>query len=439
MQFEWSWNIDGWIILAGALCAAAAALLGNFLVLRRMSLMGDAISHAVLPGLAAAFLLTGQRQGIFMFLGAAAVGVLTVLLTELARHYGRVDEGAAIGVVFTFLFALGLLMIVQAADRVDLDPGCVLYGQLELLAMEGNLVQVMGMQVPRVVVTLACVLTLNAAFVIGLFRQLKVSTFDPQLAAAQGVPVGLLHYALAAFVAVTAVASFESVGNILVVAMFVVPPSAAWLLTDRLPVMVFLSVVIGVASAVVGHLSAITVPMWFGFHSTSTAGMMAVAAGGILFIASLFAPRKGILSRGLRSVSVSAQILGEDVLALLYRNEQQGNHSLGRSALRSRLLVPGLRGRMVLAWLRLTGCIHIAAGEISLADQGRSRAQNIVRSHRLWEQYLASEAGLPEELLHGGAEQLEHFTNRTLRERLLEVTNQPHFDPHGSPIPPEAK
>jgi manganese/zinc/iron transport system permease protein len=437
MPFEWSWDIDGWIVVAGALCATSAALLGNFLVLRRMSLMGDAISHAVLPGLAAAFLLTGQRQGIVMFCGAAAVGVLTVLLTELARQYGRVDEGAAIGVVFTFLFAIGLLMIVQAADRVDLDPGCVLFGSLESTVIDR--VNFLRWSIPRVVVSLSFVVLLNAAFVFGLYRQLKVSTFDPQLAASQGVPVGLLRYLLAAFVAVTAVASFESVGNILVVAMFVVPPVAAWLLTDRLLVMIGLSVCIAVLSAISGHVGAITIPQWFGYEGTNTAGMMAVAAGGLLLLCSLFAPRKGILSQGLRTLSVAAQILGEDVLALLYRNEQQGKPALALSAVRAKLLVPTLRARLVLLWLKWQGLVHVAAREISLADPGRRQAQNIVRSHRLWEQYLASEAGLPDDLLHGGAEQLEHFTNRTVRERLLEVTNAPDIDPHGAPIPPEAK
>ncbi len=435
-NFAWVWEIDGWIVLAGALCAVGAALLGNFLVLRRMSLMGDAISHAVLPGLAAAFLISGQRQGIIMFAGAAAVGILTVVLTELARQYGRVDEGASIGVVFTFLFAVGLVMIVQAADRVDLDPGCVLYGALETTVLDQ--VDVLGLQVPRTVVTLSLVVLANGLFVFGLYRQLKVSTFDPQLAASQGVPVTLLHYLLAAFVAITSVASFESVGNILVVAMFVVPPTTAWMLTDRLIVMILLSAAIGIACAVAGHLAALTVPVWFGFQATNTAGMMAVVSGGFLFLAVLLAPRKGILSRGIRSLRVAAQIIGEDVLAALYRAELNGNAGVAVKSLRSQLLVSSLRAKLIFMWLKWQGLMIERMGQVSLASDGRRQAQNVVRSHRLWEQYLASEAGLPEQLLHGGAERLEHFTDRTLRERLLQETNAPEVDPHGSPIPPEA-
>jgi manganese/zinc/iron transport system permease protein len=456
---DWSWEIDGWMIVIGALCASAAALLGNFLVLRRMSLLGDAISHAILPGLAAAFILTGQRQGLVMFLGAAAVGVLTVFLTELARHYGRVDEGASIGIVFTGLFALGLILIsLDVTKRVDLDASCVLYGSLELAVLRR--VNIAGVSVPSVVVPLTIVLLLNAAFVIGLYRPLKISTFDPQLAAAQGVKVGLIHYSLAAFVAITAVASFESVGNILVVAMFVVPPVTAWLLTDRLAVMIVLSVVVGVAAAILGHLSAITVPTWFGgflsvvfsgvsgftgeaielpkIGKSNTAGMMAVVAGLLLVMAALLAPGKGILSRGWRSLRVALKILSEDVLAAIYRAELQGQTAVATRTIRGNLLVSSVRARLVLMWLKWQRLVTESNRQLSLAGAGRRQAQNIVRSHRLWEQYLASEAGLSDRELHEGAERFEHFTDRQLRERLNAETNAPDVDPHGQPIPPEA-
>ncbi|RMF43179.1 MAG: iron ABC transporter [Planctomycetota bacterium] len=457
---EWTWEIDGWIVVCGALCAASAALVGNFLVLRRMSLIGDAISHAVLPGLAAAFLLTGQRQGVVMFLGASAVGVLTVFLTELARRVGKVDENASIGVVFTFLFALGLVMIVRAADHVDLDPGCVLYGALETAVL--NTVAVGGMEVPRIALSLTAVLITNGLFVFGCYRQLKVSTFDAHLARSQGIPVTALHYGLAAAVAVTAVASFESVGNILVVAMFVVPPVAAWMFTDRLHVMVGLSLVLAVVSAVAGHWSAVEVPRWFGYGATNTAGMMAVAAGAVLLVAIVCAPRKGALARGGRTLMVALSILGEDVLAAMYRlagdgtcrdadadadagdgprrrTDTEGDGGwLDADLVRSHLAVSAFRARCVVWWLEWKGLVATRGGRLRLTERGRKYAQNLVRAHRLWEQYLASEAGLGPEVLHAEAERLEHFTNRTLRERLQSEMDSPAVDPHGKPIPPEA-
>lgn len=130
---QWNWSLDGWIIVAGILCAGAGALVGSFLVLRKMSMMGDAISHAVLPGLAVAFLITDSRASLprDVSYGVAVVGVLTAMFTEWIRGFGKVDEGASMGVVFTVLFAFRCCLVVQAADHVDLDPGCVLSGAME--------------------------------------------------------------------------------------------------------------------------------------------------------------------------------------------------------------------------------------------------------------------------------------------------------------------
>ena len=139
---DWTWALDGWITAVGILCAVSASLLGNYLVLRKMSLLGDAITHAILPGLAVAFFISDSRSSLPMFLGAVIVGVLTALFTEWIRGVGRVDEGASMGVVFTSLFALGLVLIVQAADHVDLDPGCVLYGSIEFTPLDLSLIHI---------------------------------------------------------------------------------------------------------------------------------------------------------------------------------------------------------------------------------------------------------------------------------------------------------
>jgi manganese/zinc/iron transport system permease protein len=268
---------------------------GSFLVLRRMSMMGDAISHAVLPGLAVAFLVTGSRASLPMFLGAAIAGVLTAMFTEWIRGAGKVDEGASMGVVFTTLFALGLLLVVQAADHVDLDPGCVLYGAIELTPLDT--VSVGGHHIPRVVLTLGAVFLLNLTCVLLLYKELKISSFDPALATTLGIHARLMHYLLMTLVALTAVASFESVGNILVVAMLIVPAATAHLLTDRLSTMIALAVLFGAASAVLGHVGAIALPAAFGYQSTNTAGMMALMSGLLFALALVFAPRQGILSR----------------------------------------------------------------------------------------------------------------------------------------------
>ncbi|MEM0925440.1 MAG: metal ABC transporter permease, partial [Planctomycetota bacterium] len=212
-----SWSLDGWIILLGILASVACALLGNFLVLRRLSMLGDAITHAVLPGIAVAFIVSQSRNSLVMFLGAVVVGALTAFFTEWLRGVGRVDEGASMGVVFTTLFAVGLVMMVQAAPRTDLDPDCVLYGAMESAPLDR--IALGGFRIPRAIVVVSSVLLINAVFVVLFLKELCLTSFDPSLATTMGFSATRMHYALMMLVSVTAVACFESVGSILVVAM----------------------------------------------------------------------------------------------------------------------------------------------------------------------------------------------------------------------------
>lgn len=433
---SWVWELDGWIVLSGSLCAVAAALLGNFLILRRLSMLGDAITHAILPGLAVAFFISESRSSLPMFLGAVIVGILTALFTEWIRKVGKVDEGASMGVVFTSLFALGLVMIVQAADHVDLDASCVLYGAIELTPLDT--VEVGTLEIPRAVVVLGAVTVLNLLFVVLFFKELKITSFDPSLATSSGINSSLMHYLLMTLVAITAVASFESVGNILVVAMFVVPPAAAYMLTDRLALMILLSVVLAIVSAVTGHIAALEVPTWFGFRSTTTAGMMAVCAGIILFLAATFSPRHGILIKFVRRRVLAWKILADDVISLLYRIQERDKTTPATpTAMRAILLADFPSLLIVLRWLQWREQIEQSAGIFALTDSGEDAAEQLVRSHRLWEQYLADHALVDTERLHDKAESFEHFTDRQLREQLNQATDSPELDPHGTPIPAE--
>lgn len=433
--FQFYWELDDWIILAGILCAASASLLGSFLVLRRMSMLGDAISHAVLPGLAAAFLLTGSRQSSLMFIGAIVVGVLTSWLTQWTKQIGKVDEGAAIGVVFTGLFALGLVMIVRSADTVDLDPGCVLYGSIELTPLDRY--RIGSWEIPRAVLTMAFVLVVNVVFVVTCYRQLKITSFDPALADSLGISSKVMHYLLAALVAMTAVASFESVGNILVVAMLIVPPAAAALLTERLSRMLVVSVVLGIVATIAGHFGAITVPRLWGYSSVSTAGGMTIAAGALLILTILFAPKTGLLSSVGKKWLWGVRVNGEDILALLYRQEERGEAGATAESLSKQLLLPR-RNLWFYRWLLgIRNYVRVEKSDWKLTEKGRMAAQDLVRSHRLWENYFASEVGLTNEQLHPPAERLEHFTGSQIRKQLFEHGPSQEVDPHGKPIPPE--
>lgn len=295
-----SWfPLDTWIVVIGAVSAVACSLVGTFLVLRNMSMMGDAISHAVLPGLAAGYLLTGERASLTMFLAAVLVGILTAFFTQTISQLGRVDRGASMGIVFTSLFALGLVMIVQAADNVDLDPGCVLYGAIELAPLDQVLLGFapagIELEVPRTLLTTSGSLLLNLLVIGVLFKEWKISSFDPELARTLGYNSTFLHYLLMLLVAVTTVAVFEAVGSILVIAMLIVPPACAVLVVNRLGPLLAVGALYAVACAVLGHGAALLVPPWLGLGGTSTSGMMAVMAGILFLLTAFFAPVRGLV------------------------------------------------------------------------------------------------------------------------------------------------
>lgn len=433
---EWTF-LDTWIVATAVLTGAACALLGNFLVLRRMSMMGDAISHAVLPGLAAAFLITGSRGSLVMLAGAAIVGVLTALFTQWISHFGKVEESASMGVVFTGLFAAGLILIVRAADAVDLDPGCVLYGAIELTPLDT--LRLLGADVPRAALITGGVLVLDAAVIALLYKEFKISSFDPALATAQGIDARVLHYLLMVLVAVTTVASFESVGSILVIAMLIVPAAAAHLLTDRLGRMILVSLGIAVFCAGAGHVAAITVPRWWGYTDTSTSGSIAVVLGIVFLFALVLAPRHGIISRRYHQFALALQIGREDALGTLFRLEEPGtDRGLDEAALAHRLAAVGPLARRVALWqLRRAAKIERAGNLCRLTGAGRAEAQNLLRSHRLWESYLHEQIGLPLDHLHGTSEKLEHITTPEMQEQLAAGTQRAELDPHGHRIPPK--
>lgn len=456
-QFEWL-PLDTWIVVVGALSAMACALVGSFLVLRKMSMMGDAISHAVLPGLALAFLLTGSRAGVTMLIGAGVIGVLTAWFTEWIHRTGKVDQGAAMGVVFTVLFAIGLILIRYTADHVDLDPDCVLYGAIELTPLDT--VRWGGWEVPRAALIGGGVLLLNALFVMLLYKELKISAFDPALATTLGINARLMHYLLMTLVAVTTVAAFESVGSILVIAMLIVPPAAAHLLTDRLGLMLVLSLVLAAASAALGHLGAIVGPGWVGMPgvSTSTAGMMAASAGLLFALAFLLAPRRGWLGVLYHRAALSLRIVREDLLGVLYRLEEEAavlRQSVGpadrigrwpmphrpaqvtpRPATLARAVGAGWTAtRMALWGLRWAGQISLRDGVCGLTDAGRAAAARLIRSHRLWETYFDQHTPLAADHIHQPAERLEHVTDAALQRRLAASLGDPTSDPHGTTIP----
>lgn len=437
-------SIDLPPLVAGTLACVACALVGNFLVLRRMSLMGDAISHSVLPGLVVAFMLTGTRDPFAMFVGAAVAGLVTVGLVEALRRYGRIEPGAAMGVVFSVLFAIGVLLLERGAGRqVDLDADCVLNGVLEGMIWFppnewGEMWTLETLrEMPRQVWTLLGVTIVVAGFVTVCFKELRIVCFDPGLATSQGYPAGLLNGMFMLLVACVTVASFEAVGSILVIAMLICPAATARMLTDRLRSQVLVSAAVAVVCGVAGYLLGAFGPRLFGFGaSLSVSGMMTVVAGGMMTLAMVFGPRHGAAAKAWRRMRLSMTIAREDLLGSLYRAEERGERGLAIASIDSAMTSTSS------AWFARKQAIRRGqlvseGGRVSLTDDGRREAASVVRAHRLWETYLVEKGGFSPDHVHDPAKRLEHARDVERRARLQPPEPARAVDPHDRPIPPE--
>ncbi len=426
-------GLDLFPLIAAVLAALTCGVLGNFLVLRRLSLMGDAISHAVLPGLVIAFLLTSARDPLAMFAGAAIAGVATVVLVELVKKLGRVEPGAAMGVVFSLLFALGVLLIEKAAARhVDLDADCVLHGQLEMLAWYGAPESVQELftvetmaAVPRQVWVLLIACGASIAFVVLLFKELRIAAFDPELATTQGYNSTVLHYMLMVFVALATVAAFEAVGSILVIALLVCPAATARLLTDRLGSQIMVCGLLSAGSAVLGYVAATAVPTLFEKESVNAAGSIAVMTGVLLLVAAFVSPRSGVVVRVVRRRALATSIVRDDLLTALYRVREQGQEIAGVEGLKS--IGAWRRTKRALRWANRSGLVDVSEAGVVLTDAGVRAGAELIRKHRLWESYLVERAGMAADHVHDIAENLEHLEGGP--------RTGPVLDPHGRPIP----
>jgi manganese/zinc/iron transport system permease protein len=284
----------------GTLAAMACALPGNFLLLRRQALIGDAISHVVLPGIVVAFLLSGTVAALSMLAGAAGAALLAVVLIEVIRRAGRVEPGAAMGVVFTTLFAAGVLLLEQTdTSGVHLDVEHALYGNLESLIWLdatgwGSLLDPAALKgLPPELSRVAAACALVALAVAIFWRPLALASFDEGFAASIGLPVRAIGLFIAALAALAAVAAFDAVGSIIVIAMFICPPAAARLMTNRLAHQVAWSLGFAAAAAILGYVLAGYGPLWIGFTaSVSAAGMIATVSGLILAAAAVFGPHR---------------------------------------------------------------------------------------------------------------------------------------------------
>ena len=418
-------------VAMGILVSVACGWIGCYLILQGMALVGDAISHTVLLGIVVAFLLTGEVGGFAMLIGAVLTGLITTVLIESLHATCRIKEDAAIGIVFTSLFALGVVLLNTFAGAAHIDTQHILYGNLELVASEPG-VRVGGIDIPAAVWQMAFVAAIVLAMIIAFYKELLVVSFDPQLAAALGLWPRLVRYGMMAVLSLTVVAAFNSVGAILVVAMLIAPAATAYLLTRRLPMMMFLSAVVGVISSLLGYHAA----YWL---SVSAAGAMVSVACGLFSLAFLFAPDQGLVATALRRLRLRMRMSQENIVRhMLKLAAGKPQVAVESRWIADSMQIAGMHFQAAVRALTHRGWVEPvpeSRSALRLTPRGEAQAERLDRAHRLWETFLVEKVGLPSDHVHPTAETVEHVLSEQLVERVDDMLGHPVTDPHGSPIP----
>lgn len=400
-------------LLAASLVGITCGLLGCFIVLRNMALIGDAISHAILPGVVAGFVIAGYNVLAF-FAGAVVAGfVAAVLITWLQRNV-KTKEDSAIGIIFTVMFAIGVMGISLVNRKgVHLDLKDFLFGTI--LGVSDQDLWLSGVIAAFVVL---CVIV--------FYRYFFMTTFQPVIARTLGISAKTMHYFLMLLLSFAIVASLQSVGVILVVAMLIIPASTAYLLTSRLRTMLVISALVGLVSAVVGLIAAILL-------NTTPGPAMTVMAGMIYAITIVMAPEKGLLVNSIRKRSRRRKIMQEDVLKQLFKLDDKS--AVPTSSLLGRLPFGGSKLSRALSALRSSKLITQENGAVQLTQEGKLAALKLIRAHRLWETYLVERFNFTPEQIHEQAEKYEHLLPEQLLDEIDKSLGHPELDPHGSPIP----
>ena len=410
--FQQEWAIRALIAssMVGVMCGA----LGCFIVLRNMALIGDALAHAILPGVVIAFIIVGYST-LGFFTGAVLAGLATAIGITWIQQNVKTKNDAAIGIVFTAMFSIGVIGIswISHNEGVHLDLKDFLFGNT------------LGVYNEDLLLTAAiCCYVLISMWI--FYRYLFVSTFQPVIAETMGISVNAVHYFLMLLLSFAVVASLQTVGVIQVVAMLITPASTALLLSNRLKWVVLIASVTGLISAVLGLLLAIV-------FSTTPGPAMAVTATLIYLLAVFFAPKKGLVFRFFQKRKLRTRIQLEDTMKQAYGLAQNGELSL--SSLAERLGFKRSVFQKHLHTLRNQALLQMKEGELILTTKGKEEASRLVRAHRLWETYLVRKMGLSEEQIHEDAEKYEHLLSDELLDEVDRTLGFPPVDPHGSPIP----
>lgn len=407
------------MLLAGILVSTVCAVIGCFIILRRMAFLGDALAHSMLAGVVGGYLLMKLAFGVeasapAMVLGSIIAALLTVASIGFISQVSRIKEDTAIGIMYTGVFAVGGLFASLFAKYIHLDLYHFVIGSV-LVVSDAELWMMAGVA--------AFVLTMVILF----YRHLKIASFDPVMAASIGIPVVALEYLLTACTALVVVSAVQIVGVVLVVGMLVTPAASAYLLCDRLSRMIWVSALLGAVSFLAGYAMS-------EYLNVAPAAAIIVVGTGLFLLILTCAPRYGMIADWLRRRRAVPQQLVEDVLGAILRAPEP---QMAVDTVSRHVDERPERVRRAVRSLARDGLLDVKDGTIQLTEEGERQAQRLVRAHRLWESYL-EQAGAPPEQLHPAADRLEHVRAPEAIKYLDDKLGHPLRDPHGSEIPEDA-
>ncbi len=407
------WAIRAMLVssLVGIMCGT----LGCFLVLRNMSLIGDALSHAILPGIYFSFVFFGYSTLGFFF-GATVAGMLTAVGITWVQDHVKTKNDAAIGIIFTAMFSIGVIGIsALARTGAHLDLKDFLFGN------------VLGISDSDIILT-SIITVYTLISIVVFYRYLFVTTFQPTIATAMGFSTKTIHYFFMLLLSVAVVSSLGAVGVILVVAMLITPAATALLLSDNLKKVLIISGLIGLLSALVGFLVSVR------FETTPGPAMTLVATSFYL-IAVAFSPSKGLVFKYLQRRKQKSKIIKEDILRQVIKANE--DYPITIEHLREKLGLQETAIQKGIQNLKTLGLLKSKGMSVVLSDTGRKKANDLVRAHRLWETYQVDKMGIDAVQIHDEADYLEHHLSEELLEEIAQDLGFPENDPHGSPIPPK--
>ena len=357
------------IQLIAALVAVACAIPGTFLVLRKMAMISDAISHSILPGIVLGFFLTHDLNSPLLILLAALTGVITVVLVEFIQKTGLVKEDTAIGLVFPALFSIGVILIAKNANDVHLDVDAVLLGELAFAPFDRLILGDVDMG-PKSLWVIGTVLLITISLLLLFFKELKLSTFDKGLATTLGFSPVVLHYGLMTVSSVTVVSAFDAVGAVLVVALIIAPAATSYLLTDDLKKMLGLSCFFGIFSAISGYWMANVL-------DASIAGSMTTVLGIVFFLVYLFAPKRGVFSIFIKEKQQRKEVSLLVFLLHLQNHSEEAERHVNH--LREHINWQKVRAKTVLDLAQKNNLIELSGNIVSLTDKGKEFTEEALR------------------------------------------------------------